>query len=62
MLRYIHLLQDKDISLSKSMIPLGSCTMKCNPTTTLIPFSLSEMNVHPMVPLDQAEGYHEMFR
>ena len=36
--------------------------MKCNPTSTLIPFSLPEMNVHPMVPLDQAEGYHEMFR
>jgi len=43
-------LQDKDISLTKSMTPLGSCTMKLNATTILMPLTFPEMNIHPMVP------------
>lgn len=58
LLRYIHHLQSKDLSLTHSMIPLGSCTMKLNATTEMIPVSWPEFsNMHPFVPLDQANGY-----
>lgn len=61
MLRYIHALQNKDLSLCHSMIPLGSCTMKLNSTTSMIPLSWEEFsNVHPFAPLNQAEGYRRM--
>lgn len=61
MLRYIHNLQSKDLSLCHSMIPLGSCTMKLNSTTSMIPLSWEEFsNMHPFVPVDQARGYHRM--
>lgn len=63
MLRYIHHLQNKDVSLTFSMIPLGSCTMKLNATTELIPVSWPEVNkIHPFVPMSQAQGYLEMIR
>eukprot|EP00827_Trimyema_finlayi_P005488 TRINITY_DN585_c0_g1_i10.p1 TRINITY_DN585_c0_g1~~TRINITY_DN585_c0_g1_i10.p1 ORF type:complete len:1001 (+),score=385.15 TRINITY_DN585_c0_g1_i10:64-3003(+) len=58
--RYIHQLQDRDISLTKSMIPLGSCTMKLNPVTTLLPLSFDSAQLHPFVPLNQALGYKEL--
>ena len=58
LLRYIHHLQSKDLSLTHSMIPLGSCTMKLNATTEMIPISWPEFSsVHPFVPIDQAKGY-----
>lgn len=58
LLRYIHHLQSKDLSLTHSMIPLGSCTMKLNATTEMIPVSWSEFSsIHPFVPVDQAQGY-----
>jgi glycine dehydrogenase len=58
LLRYIHHLQSKDLSLVHSMIPLGSCTMKLNATTEMTPVTWSEFsNIHPFVPLDQARGY-----
>ena len=61
MLRYIHHLQAKDLSLAHSMIPLGSCTMKLNATTEMIPVSWPEFNsLHPFVPLNQAKGYTQM--
>lgn len=61
MLRYIHHLQSKDISLAHSMIPLGSCTMKLNATTEMIPISWPEFNsLHPFIPLSQAKGYTQM--
>ncbi|RUS30621.1 glycine cleavage system P-protein-domain-containing protein [Jimgerdemannia flammicorona] len=57
-LRYIHHLQSKDLSLVHSMIPLGSCTMKLNATTEMIPITWPEFaNLHPFAPIDQAEGY-----
>ncbi len=59
MLRYIYHLQSKDLSLAHSMIPLGSCTMKLNATTEMIPITWPEFaNIHPFVPTDQSEGYH----
>lgn len=62
MLRYIHHLQSKDLSLAHSMIPLGSCTMKLNGTTQMVPISWPEFNsLHPFVPTDQALGYSELF-
>lgn len=62
MLRYLKRLENKDLSLTHSMIALGSCTMKLNATTEMIPISWPELaNLHPFVPLDQAEGYQEMF-
>lgn len=62
MLRYLKRLENKDLSLAHSMIALGSCTMKLNATTEMIPISWPELaNLHPFVPLDQAEGYQEMF-
>ncbi len=62
MLRYITRLQSKDLSLAHSMIPLGSCTMKLNATTEMLPITWPEFaNLHPFVPSDQAAGYHELF-
>ncbi len=63
MLRYIQKLQNKDLSLTQAMIPLGSCTMKLNATTELIPVSWPEFNkIHPFVPLDQAKGYLQLIK
>ena len=61
MLRYIRRLSDKDIALDRSMIPLGSCTMKLNATTEMVPITWPEFsNIHPFAPKDQVEGYVEM--
>ncbi|MBL3657047.1 aminomethyl-transferring glycine dehydrogenase [Fulvivirga sediminis] len=63
MTRYIKRLENKDLSLVHSMISLGSCTMKLNGTTEMIPVTWPELgNIHPFAPVDQAEGYHEMFK
>lgn len=63
MLRYLKHLENKDISLVHSMIPLGSCTMKLNATTEMIPVTWPEFGkLHPFVPRDQAAGYSEIFR
>ncbi len=62
MMRYIKYLENKDLSLTRSMIPLGSCTMKLNAATQLFPLSWSEFgNLHPFAPSHQARGYHMMF-
>jgi len=62
MLRYIHSLEQKDLSLVHSMIALGSCTMKLNATTEMIPITWPEFNqIHPFVPAEQAGGYREIF-
>lgn len=61
MLRYIHALQNKDLTLTHSMIPLGSCTMKLNGTTEMLPVSWPEISkIHPFAPLSQMKGYVEM--
>jgi glycine dehydrogenase len=61
LLRYIHHLQNKDLTLTHSMIPLGSCTMKLNATTELVPVSWPEVNgLHPFVPVSQAQGYRDL--
>jgi glycine dehydrogenase len=61
MLRYIKKLEHKDISLTHSMISLGSCTMKLNGATGMLPLSWIEFTgIHPFVPKNQARGYHEM--
>ncbi len=63
MLRYITRLQSRDLSLAHSMIPLGSCTMKLNATTEMIPVTWPEFgHLHPFAPRDQAAGYAELFR
>ncbi len=63
MLRYIKRLEAKDVTLANSMIPLGSCTMKLNATTEMIPVTWPEFaNMHPFAPLDQAKGYMQLIR
>lgn len=58
LLRYIHKLQSKDLSLCHSMIPLGSCTMKLNATAEMMPVTWPEFaNIHPFAPTEQAMGY-----
>jgi len=58
MLRYIRSLSDKDLALDRTMIPLGSCTMKLNATSEMIPITWPEFaNIHPFAPADQLEGY-----
>ena len=60
-LRYMRRLADRDLALDRAMIPLGSCTMKLNATTEMLPISWPEFaNIHPFVPADQAAGYAEM--
>ncbi|MEJ6982120.1 aminomethyl-transferring glycine dehydrogenase [Pedobacter sp. P351] len=62
MLRYIKSLENKDLSLCHSMIPLGSCTMKLNATTEMIPVTWPEFSkLHPFAPLDQTGGYMQLF-
>lgn len=63
MMRYIKRLDRKDISLAQSMISLGSCTMKLNAASEMLPLSMPElMGIHPLVPEDQAEGYRELIQ
>ncbi|URD71871.1 glycine dehydrogenase [Musa troglodytarum] len=63
LLRYIHKLQSRDLSLCHSMIPLGSCTMKLNATVEMMPVTWpSFADLHPFAPADQAQGYQEMFK
>ena len=62
MMRYIKKLERRDISLTHSMIPLGSCTMKLTAATTMFALGWPEFgNIHPFVPVEQAAGYHELF-
>lgn len=62
LLRYLHRLQAKDLSLVHSMIPLGSCTMKLNATSEMIPITWPSLaNLHPFAPTEQTQGYQEMF-
>ncbi|MEZ5775458.1 MAG: aminomethyl-transferring glycine dehydrogenase [Hyphomicrobiaceae bacterium] len=62
MLRYLRYLQAKDVALDRSMIPLGSCTMKLNGTTEMIPITWREFTLmHPFAPLEQAQGYQQLF-
>ena len=61
MLRYLRRLADRDLALDRSMIPLGSCTMKLNATTEMIPITWPEFSrIHPYAPPDQAAGYREL--
>ncbi len=63
MLRYLRRLADRDLALDRSMIPLGSCTMKLNATTEMIPITWPEFSsIHPYAPTDQAAGYRELIR
>jgi len=63
LLRYIHRLQSKDLSLTTSMIPLGSCTMKLNATSEMLPVTWTEFgNIHPFAPLAQTQGYQILFQ
>lgn len=63
MMRYIYSLQNKDITLTHSMIPLGSCTMKLNAATELIPVSWPEVNkIHPFAPVEQTQGYQFLIK
>ncbi|MCB1809296.1 MAG: aminomethyl-transferring glycine dehydrogenase, partial [Candidatus Competibacteraceae bacterium] len=61
MLRYLRRLADKDLALDRSMIPLGSCTMKLNATTELLPITWEGFSgIHPFAPLEQATGYQQL--
>ncbi len=63
MLRYLYRLQGRDLSLTHSMIPLGSCTMKLNATTEMLPVSWQEFSrLHPFAPVEQTRGYQALFR
>ncbi len=63
MMRYIRSLERKDVGLDTSMIPLGSCTMKLNPATAMLPITWERFSrMHPFAPEEQAEGYLQMFR
>ena len=63
LLRYLHRLQAKDLSLTTSMIPLGSCTMKLNATAEMIPVTWPEFSaIHPFAPLPQTSGYQVLFQ
>ena len=63
LLRYLRRLESKDLSLCQSMIPLGSCTMKLNATSELMPVSWPEFGkLHPFAPVSQAQGYQKMFQ
>ncbi|KAJ3880841.1 glycine cleavage system P-protein-domain-containing protein [Lentinula edodes] len=63
MLRYINHLVSKDVGLVHSMIPLGSCTMKLNSTSSMIPLTWEEYScIHPFVPFDQVQGYHTIIK
>lgn len=62
LLRYLHRLESKDLSLTTSMIALGSCTMKLNATAEMLPISWAEFNsIHPFAPLSQTQGYQTLF-
>jgi glycine dehydrogenase len=62
LLRYMRKLSDRDLALDRAMIPLGSCTMKLNATTEMIPLTWPEFGaLHPFAPRDQAKGYHALF-
>ncbi|CAM5350536.1 Glycine dehydrogenase (decarboxylating) OS=Afipia felis OX=1035 GN=gcvP PE=3 SV=1 [Afipia felis] len=62
LLRYMRKLSDRDLALDRAMIPLGSCTMKLNATTEMIPLTWPEFgNIHPFAPKQQAAGYHALF-
>ena len=62
MMRYLRRTASKDVSLGRSMIPLGSCTMKLNATSELLPVSIRDFaNLHPFAPLDQTQGYQQLF-
>lgn len=62
LLRYMRKLSDRDLALDRAMIPLGSCTMKLNATSEMIPLTWPEFgNLHPFAPVEQAKGYHALF-
>ncbi len=62
MMRYMRKLVSRDIALNRAMIPLGSCTMKLNPATSMIPITWREFaHMHPFAPLDQTQGYQQLF-
>ncbi|HMM93152.1 aminomethyl-transferring glycine dehydrogenase [Bradyrhizobium sp.] len=63
LLRYMRKLSDRDLALDRAMIPLGSCTMKLNATTEMVPLTWPEFGaLHPFAPREQAAGYHALFR